>query len=486
MNQRDVLRKEKAYKAIEKYEDVVSNDPFRMHYHIMPPVGLLNDPNGFIYYKGTYHLFYQWNPFGTEHTTKFWGHVTSQDLVNWQAQPIALAPSDWFDKDGCYSGSAIEVDGKLVIFYTGNVRDENGNRETYQCMAVSTDGVYFEKKGPIATLPAGYTPHFRDPKVWKYQDHWYMIVGAQTVNKEGTVVLFSSTDLEKWAFLGGIAGANLNGLGKFGYMWECPDLFYLDGKEVLLVSPQGLDPNGDEFNNIYQSGYFVGALDVKQPSYTHGRFHELDRGFDFYAPQTSEDSKGRRLLVGWMGIPEENEADHPTISHNWIHAMTLPRELELVKGKLYQLPVEELKTLRGKEVYYADVLLNTTEPLELDQVNGTVIELLIDVVDNESDIFCIEIGEKSKIVFDASKERLTFQRQQFKQSKQEERRCHLKNINKIQLFRDVSSIEIFVNEGEAVFSSRIFDNPTDGSIRFFASAETKINVHKWSIKRATR
>lgn len=130
----------------------------------MPPVGLLNDPNGLIQWKGIYHVFYQWQPFKTGHGAKFWGHYTSTDLVNWQHEEAALAPSDWFDQNGCYSGSAFIDNGQMHVMYTGNVRDEQGNRETYQCLAVSEDGIHFQKKGVVATLPEGFTAHFRDPR----------------------------------------------------------------------------------------------------------------------------------------------------------------------------------------------------------------------------------------------------------------------------------------------------------------------------------
>src|SRR5690606_39202751 len=175
------------------YKEVVASDPYRLHYHLMPPVGLLNDPNGFVFYQGKYHMFYQWNPFKTEHGAKFWGHYVSDDLVHWEEAPYALAPDSWFDKDGCYSGSAIVHDDKMFLFYTGNVKDEEGNRESYQCVAVSEDGFTFEKKGPVIQVPPGYTAHFRDPKVLYRDNQWYMVLGAQTEAEQGEVVLYAST-----------------------------------------------------------------------------------------------------------------------------------------------------------------------------------------------------------------------------------------------------------------------------------------------------
>lgn len=146
MTTTDAALRQKVADRIRNYEHLVKKDVYRQHFHLMPPVGLLNDPNGLIQWKGIYHVFYQWQPFKTGHGAKFWGHYTSTDLVNWQHEEAALAPSDWFDQNGCYSGSAFINDGQMHVMYTGNVRDEQGNRETYQCLAVSEDGIHFHKK----------------------------------------------------------------------------------------------------------------------------------------------------------------------------------------------------------------------------------------------------------------------------------------------------------------------------------------------------
>jgi beta-fructofuranosidase len=471
-----------AYEEIEKYKVIVSKDPFRLNYHIMPPVGLLNDPNGFIHFKGVYHLFYQWNPFETKHGAKFWGHYTSTDLVHWEHQPIALAPSEWYEKNGCYSGSAIEHEGKMFLFYTGNVKDEKGNRQTYQCLAVSEDGIHFEKKGPIIHLPNGYTAHFRDPKVWKRGDSWYLVIGAQSEKGEGRVVLYSSKDLYTWEYLGPIAGANINGLGEFGYMWECPDLFELDGQDVLIVSPQGLKPRGYLYNNLYQTGYFVGRMDYENIMFEHGEFVELDRGFDFYAPQTTLDKKGRRILFGWMGIPEENEPFHPTIDYHWIHCMTIPRKLELRHGKLYQKPVEELQKLREKGITYLDVRIDG-KPIELEQVNGKSVEIIIDSITYDTERFEISLNGKARFIYDPSKKIATLERKCLKEDKIEARHCELESLHKLHIFLDSSSVEIFLNDGEEVFSSRIFGNVIDESIVFSSPGEINFNLKKWTLKK---
>lgn len=176
-----------------------------------------------------------------------------------------------------------------------------------------------------------------------------MVLGAQTEKLTGSAVLFTSENLTDWTFLGSIAGADSGGLGSFGYMWECPDLFSLDGTDVLLVCPQGLEADGIEYHNSHQAGYFLGRLHTEPPEFKHGEFTELDRGFDFYAAQTLEDDKGRRILFAWMGVPDQHEDKHPTHAYHWIHCLTMPRQLSLSNGRIIQRPLSEMKSRRKDE-----------------------------------------------------------------------------------------------------------------------------------------
>lgn len=471
-----------ALEEVNKHQETVESDYYRLGYHIMPPVGLLNDPNGFIYYKGVYHLFYQWNPFKTGHGAKFWGHYTSEDLVRWNHEKIALAPSDWFDKNGCYSGSAIEHEGKMKLFYTGNVKDETGNRKTYQCLAESTDGINFEKKGVVVNLPEGYTSHFRDPKVWKHEEEWYMIVGAQSIDKEGKAVLLKSTDLLNWELIGEASGANTNQLKEFGYMWECPDLFPLEDKDVLIVSPQGLEAEGINYNNVYQSGYFIGKLSYSTGKMSHGSFTELDRGFEFYAPQTTVDKKGRRLLFAWMGVPEQDEEKHPTIDYRWVHAMTLPRELVLNGEKLFQKPPEELTKLRKDEVSYTHQRIGERS-LQLAAIEGGIIELLIELKEMSAKVFELTIRDEIRVIFRKDENLLTMERKSFVNRATEARHCQIEQIDELRLFIDTSSVEMFVNGGEEVFTARYFPESRNRSIRFGAwRGSVLCHIKKWDLK----
>lgn len=235
-------------------------DPYRPLWHFSPQFGLLNDPNGLAHFNGEFHLFYQWNPLACEHGAKAWGHATSKDLLSWQHQPLALAPTQDFETHGCYSGSAIEVDGVLELFYTGNVKFEGGDRTAYQCRATLESGSQVEKKGIVLELPSGYSGHVRDPKVWKHADHYYMVLGAEDLDYKGKVIAYRSTDLNNWQLVGEVFGDGLNGLNSDDFMLECPDLFPLQDQHVLVSCPKNwIDVDGrkvETFDVTYHLGDF--------------------------------------------------------------------------------------------------------------------------------------------------------------------------------------------------------------------------------------
>ncbi|AZK47474.1 glycoside hydrolase family 32 protein [Paenibacillus lentus] len=456
---------------LDQLQQKVAHCAWRQSYHIQPPYGLLNDPNGFSFYEGEYHLFYQWFPLGTFHGMKYWYHTKSKDLAHWQNVGIGIEPGDSQDSHGAYSGSGIVKDGELYLMYTGNTRNEAWVRLPYQNLAVmNSEGNIHKRSEPvIASVPDGYTEHFRDPKVWRAGDDYYCVIGAQRTNETGCAVMYKSQDLLSWSFLGEVSTQ----LNNFGYMWECPDYFELDHQGVLLFCPQGLVPEGDRYQNIYQSGYVVGKrLDVNTQMLDHGAFRELDRGFDFYAPQTTEAPDGRRILVAWMGLPD---VSYPTDQHGWAHCLTLPRELTLREGKIIQRPVQELEKRRKDEVN-AEAVLHS-EAKSFSGFQGSAYELICEFNEADADRFGIEfrVGstEKTVLTYDRNIKKVILDRSLSGQSVNSEfgseRRCSLDaDTIKFHLFVDTSSVEIFVNDGEEVFTSRIFPSKESTQIRFFA------------------
>jgi beta-fructofuranosidase len=270
-------------------------------------------------------------------------------------------------------------------------------------------------------------------------------------------------------------------------MWECPDYFELDEQGVFLFSPQGLKAEGDHYQNIYQSGYVIGSpIDLENIELNHGAFHELDRGFDFYAPQSTMNHQGRRILVGWMGLPE---IDYPTDKNGWAHCLTLPRELSVKDGKLVQQPVPELVLLRGERVETIQTVEN--ENVSLVNFEGDVYELLAEFSDCTAEEFGLELRvgeiEKTVIKYDAVAKKVVFDRTQSGESFAEEfgtaRKCML-DAEKIsfRIFVDVSSVEVFVNNGEEVFTGRIFPGKNSNGIGVFArGGQTKVKAIKWDI-----
>lgn len=487
------MSREQLYRRIDQAEEgeweslkqLAEQSPWRQKFHIQPEAGLLNDPNGFSFFEGEYHLFYQWFPLGTGHGMKYWYHTSSTDLVHWRNRGIGIAPGGPFDSHGAFSGSAIEKDGKLYLMYTGNTRSREWVRHPFQCMAVmEPDGVITKLEQPvILKVPRGYTDHFRDPKVWEAEGSYYCVIGAQRLDMTGSAVMFRSPDLRQWHFAGEIGTS----LKSFGYMWECPDYFEQDGTGILLFSPQGLSRQGDRFRNIYHSGYLIGSpMNLSSREFQHGEFRELDYGFDFYAPQTMQAPDGRRLLTAWMGLPE---IEYPTDDQGWAHCLTVPRELSLKDGRLIQRPVRELEKLRGAKTEVRTVV--NDQSLSIAELAGDAYELQVEIRDEGADRFGIEFRagrlEKTVLYYDRAEGKLVLDRslsgQSFALKYGTERKCPLElkdGALTLHLFVDISSVEVFVNDGEATFTARIFPEQESTGITFFAEGgRVAFDALKW-------
>lgn len=239
----------------------LKNARWSTRFHIMPPVGWLNDPNGLCYYNGDYHFFFQYAPFDAKGGLKFWGHMKSRDMLHWTYEGVPLFPDSPYDCHGVYSGSAFTEDGQMELFYTGNVKLDgdydyvSDGREANVIYTASQDGIHFTAKKCLLTsadYPEDYTRHVRDPKVFRENGRYYMLLGGRKKNDAGAALLYESADKMHWTLKEEFQTADT-----FGYMWECPDLFSLDENKVLSVSPQGLAREAFKNQNVYQSGYFL-------------------------------------------------------------------------------------------------------------------------------------------------------------------------------------------------------------------------------------
>ena len=225
-------------------------DPFRQKIHLMPPVGWLNDPNGLCQFQGIYHGFFQYSPFNPEGGVKMWGHYTSSNMIDWEYQGVPLYPDQPFDCSGVYSGAAFIEDGEMFLYYTGNVKLEDGEydyintgRQANTVLVSSRDGIHFSRKKKLMDnrdYPSDLTLHVRDPKVWKKEDTYYMILGARTKKDEGQVLLYQSEDRIHWSLANRIKTEH-----PFGYMWECPDYLRSEtGRSFPLLSRDWKETGG--------------------------------------------------------------------------------------------------------------------------------------------------------------------------------------------------------------------------------------------------
>ena len=310
--------------------------------HLRAPGNWINDPNGFIYYKGEYHLFYQYFPYAPRWGTMHWGHAVSPDLVHWEHLGVALLPTKDYDRSGVFSGSAMEINGKLHLYYSAVKYDQpkpedihlaDGDRfETSQAMVISPDGRQFDNWGgkeqiiPVLTDPAvGDKKDTRDPKVWREKDGYRMILGS-TRDGSGRVIFFSSQDGANWTY------ANQYASPQLGRILECPDLMKTEDGYIFVGSPMGVTADGLSYADqaMFARADFdpdTCALTLREP------LAYLDWGLDLYAPQSTLDREGRRVLVGWMRMPKpvENWADG---RGPWNGMMSLPRLVQVRDGKV--------------------------------------------------------------------------------------------------------------------------------------------------------
>ena len=452
-------------------ESQASLDPDYPRFHIAPPVGRLNDPTGLVVIDGVYHVFYQFGPFFPTKKAIYWGHASSTDLLAWQQHPPAIPPADWYDRDGVYSGGATVHDGRVWLHYTGNVKDELGRREAYQCATVTTDFESFttlEANPLIAGPPTGYTAHLRDPYVVPDGDGFAMYLGGQRADNTGCILVYRSTDLVDWELTGELTFPDDRYAG-FGYMWECPNLLRLPdadtGEEfdVLIFCPQGIEPAGDQFRNIFACGYLVGHLDGTFFTPT-GDFTELDSGFEFYAPQVFTVAPGEPaqppLLVGWLGNASE-DAQPSLTDRGWVHVLSVPRDLTLRNGRLHQLPRRlagdaQALTLTGTE------LAGVARPIpELDGVRS----FLLDLVVEQAATWQLTLGrpDGARVVLRFEPGAVTVDRGTTRYPHGEVRRLAIPALDRlaVTVVHDRSVTELFIAGGHTVFSLRSYLDPDE-------------------------
>lgn len=452
------------YNEVEDYDEKiklvrkdVNNYP---KIHIAPPCGLLNDPNGLVYFNDEYHIFYQFHPNKVKHGLKNWYHLTTKDFINFKARGIKLYPEEDFENFGIFSGSAIVVGDYLEIYYTANYRDPNDNyrRIPKQVKAIMNAEYEIISKHIVFDLPSKYTEHYRDPA--PIGNNSFLIGAQNKAEKKGCLSL-----VESWSDERTLSFSNEL---EMAYMIECPNYVKVEEEEFIIMSPQGM--SGDKYPSPNQSVYIKSGLVKDNIS---EEVFLLDYGFDFYAPQIFQNTD-RKLMIGWLGLPD---TIYPfEVENGWSQCLTLVRELSSHNGKLYQYPITEYSRLRKKcENITAGKKVNTTRTYE--------VELSMENGDS------VTIGNNSNIQLSYTDGILYLDRSNL-----------LENINVeygsirsvaigqskiiVNIFVDHSTLEVYINKGEYVLSSRIFvDEVQSLQCTTFAQLYnlSKINIEEYYV-----
>lgn len=354
-------------------------DPIFPSLHIRPRTGWLNDPNGVSLVDGRYHVFFQYNPGAPTHGDIAWGHVSSDDLLHWREEPLALVPRvGKIDAAGCWSGCVVDDGGVPTAVYSA-VPDHAWNAAVV--LARSDRSMVDWVQDEVPQMPHPTDPDIaevRDPFVFTFEGHRYAVQGAGQQQGEPRILAYACDDLNEWAPLGSlltfddpiaaeVAPANI---------WECPNLFYLDGTWVLLVSMWRWIQGTHSLAGVQ---YLIGDLqrDADGLRFIPTRGGSVDDGATFYAPQVLS-TGDRALLWGWAFEQDRTEAQ--VAAAGWAGVLTFPRELRVVDGRLVSSPAAELVRLRQQELAWqpGDMLTETSfevesqGPLSLVLVDGRI------------------------------------------------------------------------------------------------------------------
>ena len=481
-------------RAFEK-EKIQDFDPKkRPVFHLTGLTGWINDPNGFSFYKDQVHLFYQANPYGRQPGNIVWGHAVTKDFVNWSYLPCALAPSEEYDRDGCFSGTAVTMqDGQQLLMYTG-YREEDHEYRQVQCVAVG-DGLDYVKyeKNPVLSsrdVPEeGSISDFRDPKIFRMDDSYKALVVNRTADGTGAVLVYDSMDALSWSFKGTLLANN----GRYGSMWECPDLFRLNDTDILLFSTQKSTGTDPFFHPGYGTVLMHGRYESDKEEFVPEGAEPADYGIDFYAAQTMVLPDGRRIMIAWMNNWDTSQYYREDLE--FVGQMTFPRELVFRNGHILQNPVRELEFYYGESVVHEQIIAEGC--CKLPGIGGRSIDLTVtirpDDLPGEMKRFYIDLAAgknvQTTLEFDPVLSQVCVDRtgSGFPHDIVNIRRIPVRikdGALTLRMLIDRYSLELFVNGGEQAASFVLF-NPDDAEeIRFRSIGRTLIDVRQYSIKGA--
>ncbi len=424
-----------------------------------------------------------------------WGHLKTRDFLRWERLPAALAPDQDYDSADCFSGGAAELpDGRQLLMYTGVQRSRNADGFLQdvqaQCVAIG-DGLNYEKVLSNPVLDAGDLPKggsaidFRDPKIWREADGTFRaVIGNRTADGSGAILLYHSEDGLKWEFVRTLDRC----CNQYGKMWECPDFFPLDGKQVLITSPQDMKPVGLEFHAGNGTLCLIGDYDP-ETGFVRQSAQAIDYGLDFYAPQTLEAPDGRRIMIAWM--QNWDTVNAKPCNCRWFGQMSLPRELSLKDGRLIQNPVRELETYRTRRVVHQNIPV--CGEINLPGVRGRVLDMTVTIRPTGPERYR---WFRIRVAKDGEHETIIRYRPDQGTIKLDRIRgglprdiVHTRSFlvrprdgeMKLRVILDRCSLEVFANDGEQAASAVIYTRQEADAITFEAGGTAMMDVEKYDL-----
>lgn len=417
------------------------------HFHLAMPFGSTLQPAGMIFWQGAGHLFFTWMAQTDGKGTVGWLHTATRDFLRYTMPMPVLGPtlaSDFLP--GCIT----QCQDALVLWYTQQLYTAGGQVSCTQYQAGWKKSLQQDRPLSLPPLPEGYG-ELQNPYVFSRQDQRFLLLGAKAADGRGCALLYRE-GVRGWEYLGELHTQ----LGKFGSRWEEPQLVNLGDRDVLFFCPQGVAPQEYAYQNLYQAGYLAGKASLATQELLHGTFQELDKGFDFYAPQVAQ-HEGRLLLIGWMGMPHK-EAQYPTAALGWRYALTMPRELRLRHGHLYAAPARELKALRIEESA-REFSVQKTAAQTLPLPEGA--EVLLSMRMGRAKRLTIELAyglEVLRFIYDRERQLMQIDRMGMTNGGRGVRTFRLYSEDTLQwhFFIDKTAIEVFFQNGEQTASLQVF------------------------------
>ncbi len=450
------------------------NNKYRQTYHIQGEIGWINDPNGFSYANGYYHIFYQYHPYSDYWGPMHWGHRTSKNLIKWSDETVSLAPlSNKVDGGAAFSGAAVFHYDLHILYYTEHSKDKqvikralSRNKTDY-----TVDSNFIVSSNDVS-FPLNQN-EFRDPFIFTKENRTFCLIASMDQSNNYVVVLFEVINFQ-FIYRNIILSKH-----QLGNMIECPVLIKVDDKDVLICSFLDTESVKNKYKNIASSVAFIGNLNLDNYEYTYIKSHQIHNGFDGYAQQVLY--KDKPIMISWLGM-HTREVYSQYNNHNLTGTLSLPRELYIKNNHLYQNPITHINDYKhliekvsSIKENVCTVSNNSSLLIKGEDINNIYIELfsnsleklLLEYKNNEVSLnmnFMINKPIYKHFLDDSSNIRS----------------ITLKTLYKLEIFIDSCSIEIFINDGEYTLDSLVF--PTKKLNDCIIKSNTKFDLEVYHIR----